>query len=102
LTAPPTTIRITASGSPTIGQSFTLTCYFDSPPSLDPTPLSYLWKKNGTKIVGEANNQLITDPIEISDNNTMYTCQSNLSSPYLINPIQNTSEVFQLIIASND
>jgi len=98
LTVPPTTIRITSSSSPTMGQSLTLTCDFNYPSSLDPTSVLYLWKKDVTKIARASNNQLTIDPLQVSDNNTMYTCQSNLTSPYFINPIQKNTEVYQLII----
>ena len=73
-----------------------LTCIFFS--SLDPTRVSYVWRKDRQVVTGQITNELIINPIQRTDNNTAYTCESVLTSPYLSGTIGDTSEIYQLII----
>ena len=98
LTAPTVTTTLTTNGSPTIGRMLTITCNPAFPSSLDPTMESYVWRKDGQVVAGQTSNQLTTNPIQLADNNTAYTCESVITSPYLTGTIGDTSGMYQLII----
>ena len=77
---------------------FTLTCDSVYPSSLDPTMVSYVWRKDGQVVTSQTSNELTSNPIELADNNTTYTCESVLTSPYLSGTIGDTCGMYQLTI----
>ena len=98
LTVPTVTTTIIPNGSPIIEEMFTLICNSAFPSSVEPTMVSYVWKKNGQVVAGQISNLLTTNPIQLADNNTAYTCESLLTSPYLSSTFRSTSEIYKLII----
>ena len=76
---------------------FTLTCNPAFPSTLDPTIVSYVWRKDGQVVTGQTSNELTINPIQLADNNSVCNCESELTSPYLTGTIRDTSESYQLI-----
>ena len=60
--------------------------------------VAYAWMRNGVVVSDHTSKELTINPIQLADNNTMYTCESVITSPYLSGTVQDTSEVYQLII----
>ena len=83
---------------PTAGQSNTLTCNVSGDEDLNLT-ITYQWtKNNGTQThVGTNSNTLSFFFLRLSDAG-QYTCQVNVTSPYLHNVINTASKLYELQI----
>ena len=91
-------ISISESHTPTLQQSYSLSCNLNAPSSLALTLPTYSWQKNGQTVNGEIGNQLNLGALQESDNNTDYKCHYMASSQYLIRHIDIISTTHQLII----
>ena len=87
--APDVSVDITTSGPPTLGQSgYSLTCGVTGAENLSPS-ITYQWTKNNgthTQLRVGTDRVLSFSPLRLSDAGR-YTCQANVSSPYLNNDI---------------
>ena len=87
--APALSLLITASRTPMLGQSYSLTCHVSGAEHLSPS-ITYQWtKNNGTQTlirVGDDLEILSFSSLRLSDAG-QYTCQATISSPYLNNDI---------------
>ena len=75
-------VVITSSGVPTVGQSYSLTCSVSGADYLNPT-IVYQWFETddpGVVLARSVNLQL--PPLQLTED-SHYTCQATVSSPYL-------------------
>ena len=82
--APAISIEITASGTPILGQSYSLTCGVTGVENLN-SSITYQWTNNNGTQMG-TDRVLSFSPLRLSDAGR-YTCQATISSPYLIDDI---------------
>ena len=84
--APAISVQITASETPMLGQSYSLTCDVTGTETLN-SSITYQWtKNNGTQTQVGTDRVLSFSPLRLSDAGR-YTCRATVSSPYLNNDI---------------
>ena len=94
--------ELTLDGSPVAGQNFSLTCSVTGTDSLSPT-ISYQFTQDNpgqTTVRGTQTTPTLTfDPLVLSDRG-QYSCEVNVTSPYLTSPQVVSSESVSLSVQS--
>ena len=85
-------------GTPTVGESYSLTCTVTGADQLNPT-ITYRWIKDNTVISGETQSILSFSSLSQLDAG-QYRCDVNVSSTLLIRNILTSNHHFQIIVPS--
>ena len=85
-------------GTPTVGESYSLTCTVTGAVRLYPT-IAYQWFKNNTEVSGETQSTLSFSSLSLSDAG-QYRCDVTVGSALLNRDIANSSNPIQLVIPS--
>ena len=101
-TAPSIVVMVSDDGAtPSLGQSYTLTCSVTGANNINPT-ITYQWTKNNgtqTQVVGTNSNTLSLSPLRLSDTG-QYTCSVTVSSTLISSVITATSTALDISIPS--
>ena len=98
--APPVTVLIIDDETtPTAGQNYTLTCSVTGAENLNST-ITYQWTKNDGTVIHTISNTLFFSTLRIS-NAGHYICKINISSDYLIQDIDASSNPFSVEFQGN-
>ena len=87
---------LVSGGTPTVGQSYSLTCTVAGAEQLNPT-ITYQWFKDNTVISGETQSTLSFSSLSLSDAG-QYRCDVTVSSPYVSQNINEMSDVIDVRI----
>ena len=91
--APLVSVQINDGGAtPVAGEKYTLTCRVSGAESLNPT-ITYQWTKNNDTVTHTNSKTLLFSTLRVSDAGD-YVCKVNVSSGYLIQPIDASSIPF--------
>ena len=85
-------------GTPTVGESYSLTCTVTGADRLNPT-ITYQWFKDNTVVSGETQSTLSFSSLSLSDAG-QYRCDVTVSSTLLSQPITKMSNTQDLTLQS--
>ena len=94
----PVIIAMVSGGTPTVGESYSLTCTVTGADRLNPT-ITYQWFKNNTVVSGETQSTLSISSLSLSDAG-QYRCDVTVSSTLLSQSITNMSNTQDLTLQS--
>ncbi len=87
--------------SPVALRDYTLTCVATPPSSLEATPPSYQWRRNGQVVPNQNNRELNLGPLPLSEDGAQYSCQYTASSVY-VNNVDVTSPTHTIALARKE
>lgn len=95
-------VQIRNSGTPTVGQSYCLTCTVSGTSNLEPSVIDYQWlKKNDSETdiqVGMNSSTLCLDPLMASHAGVCYACCISVHSPYIDGRVNQTSRYTEILV----
>ena len=94
----PVITAMVSGGTPTVGESYSLTCTVTGADRLNPT-ISYQWFKDNTVVSGETQSTLSFSSLSLSDAG-QYRCRVTVASALLNINISNSSHSYRLVIPS--
>ena len=94
----PVITAMVSGGTPTVGESYSLTCTVTGADQLNPM-ITYQWIKNNTVVSGETQSTLFISSLSLSDAGE-YRCDVTVSSTLLSQSISKMSNTHDLTLQS--